>query len=121
MAQPLLPAPKQLISSSVEPSQLAPSPQQFASRGAAVETLDSFLAGRGFRYTREMSSPVTAETACSRLSEFLAWGQLSLREVVHETRSHSARLAGATDPESKIWRQSLRSFDARLHWHCHFI
>jgi deoxyribodipyrimidine photo-lyase len=81
----------------------------------AGDVLDSFLNERGRRYTSEMSSPLTAERACSRISEYLAWGVISMREVVQRTR---VRAANVNDPE---WRRSLRSFDARLHWHCHFV
>jgi deoxyribodipyrimidine photo-lyase len=86
-------------------------------RAAALADLDTFLTERGKYYTREMSSPITAETACSRMSAHLAYGSLSMREV-----AQAAWLRYKTLPQSeKHWRQSLRSFIARLHWHCHFI
>ena len=121
MAQAITPAPSHLIACGIEPGGLPPSAEPFASRLTAESTLETFLAGRGFGYTREMSSPVTAETSCSRLSEYLAWGQLSMREIVQATRNRTAEFVGAKDLEGKTWRQSLRSFDARLHWHCHFM
>jgi deoxyribodipyrimidine photo-lyase len=121
MAEPITPVPARLLPAGIASDELPPSAVQAAGRAAAEETLTSFLAGRGFRYTREMSSPVSAETACSRLSEYLAWGQLSMREVVQATRAQSSRYTGLKDEAAKTWRQSLRSFDARLHWHCHFI
>ncbi|AZI44116.1 uracil-DNA glycosylase [Deinococcus psychrotolerans] len=87
---------------------------------AARTTLDSFLAVRGVNYMREMSSPLSAETACSRLSAPLAFGTLSLRETLHATRQRLAAVSGdaAADPR---WVRSLRSYESRLHWHCHFI
>ena len=115
MAEPLTPAPSRLVASDASSEGLEPSSTPFADRHTAEATLESFLAGRGMRYTREMSSPLTAETSCSRLSEYLAWGLLSMREIVQEAR------ASHKNEEDKIWRQSLRSFDARLHWHCHFM
>jgi len=115
MAEPLVPAPTHLIASGAPSAGLFPSSALYADRQTAEATLDSFLRGRGLRYTREMSSPVTAETSCSRLSEYLAWGLISMREVVQVTR---ARAKHEADP---TFRQSLRSFDARLHWHCHFM
>lgn len=90
-----------------------------AGRRAALERLDSFLTVRGQRYTREMSSPVTAQTACSRLSQDIAVGSLSMREVAQAAWRRAAQLAG--DPASRNWVQSMRSFVGRLHWHCHFI
>lgn len=86
----------------------------------AHTTLYSFLNGRGVNYTREMSSPLTAEHACSRLSVHLAFGTLSLRTVVHATRQRLAAVTG--DPQADPrWVRSLRSFESRLHWHCHFM
>jgi deoxyribodipyrimidine photo-lyase len=84
-----------------------------------LETLESFLFQRGQRYGASISSPLTAHTGGSRLSPYLAWGNLSMRTVVQHTRQRIASLDDA--PDSKHWRRSLRMFDARLHWHCHFI
>ncbi|TVP85327.1 MAG: deoxyribodipyrimidine photo-lyase [Thioalkalivibrio sp.] len=103
---------------------LAPEPDvslQPGGRDAAEETLGSFLADRGKAYQGGMSSPLTAWDACSRLSPHLAWGSLSLREVVHASRARVAGFQGDMSPEAKAWRRSLRSFEERLHWHCHFI
>jgi len=70
-----------------------------------LQLLESFLRTRGRGYARGLSSPLTAPLACSRLSPHLAWGTLSLREVVQASR----RGGGP------------RAFEERLHWHCHFI
>jgi deoxyribodipyrimidine photo-lyase len=90
---------------------------QAPGRGAAEDLLHSFLHVRGEHYTREMSSPVTAETACSRLSTYLAYGVISVREVTQSAWARYRELS----PSEKAWRQAIRSFIARLHWHCHFI
>jgi deoxyribodipyrimidine photo-lyase len=90
---------------------------QEAGRDAAEATLWSFLNERGEHYTREMSSPITGETACSRLSPHLAYGTLSMREVTQAAQARYVELP----PHEKAWRQAIRSFIARLHWHCHFI
>lgn len=88
-------------------------------RVAAAARLRSFLQQRGEHYTREMSSPVTAAHACSRLSQDLALGTLSVREVAQAAWRRAAEVAA--DPAHRRWAQSTRSFIARLHWHCHFI
>ncbi len=88
-----------------------------AGREAALDTLNSFLHLRGEHYTRAMSSPVTAPDACSRLSWHIAYGTISMREVTQAAWAHYRNLA----PSEKAWRQAMRSFIARLHWHCHFI
>ncbi|KEF34786.1 hypothetical protein RDMS_05015 [Deinococcus sp. RL] len=86
----------------------------------ARATLESFLTVRGVNYLREMSSPLTAEESCSRLSAPLAFGTVSLREVVQATRQRLAAVKGDPDADER-WVCSLRSFESRLHWHCHFI
>ncbi|OLV18180.1 uracil-DNA glycosylase [Deinococcus marmoris] len=83
-------------------------------------TLDSFLAVRGVNYMREMSSPLSAEESCSRLSGPLAYGTVSLRSVVSATRQRLAAVRGDTWADPR-WVRSLRSYESRLHWHCHFI
>lgn len=89
-------------------------------RSVALATLDSFLTLRGVNYMREMSSPLTAEESCSRLSAPLAYGTVSLREVLQATRRQIA--ACHADPQADPrWVHSLRSYESRLHWHCHFI
>jgi len=103
---------------------LAPDPcpgRQPGGRRAGLDALDSFLAWRGARYHRDLSSPLTAADGCSRLSGHLAQGTLSLREVVQAARR---RLEGLEDlpPEAAgPWRRALSAFIERLHWHCHFI
>jgi deoxyribodipyrimidine photo-lyase len=82
-------------------------------RGLAV--LRSFLDERARHYRGGISSPLSAPTACSRLSAYLAWGCLSLREVVQATRE---RTAFSEDPRLKA---GLHAFQSRLYWHCHFI
>jgi deoxyribodipyrimidine photo-lyase len=88
--------------------------RQTGGRSAATDLLDSFLESRGRSYRREMSSPVTAFDACSRLSPHFAFGTLSMREA--------AQAAWAAHREAKPpWRGALNSFEGRLHWHCHFM
>lgn len=89
-------------------------------RRAGRALLTSFLNQRGERYTRAMSSPVTAAQACSRLSPHLAFGTLSMREVVHETAQFDYQLTQQVSP-SRNWIRSVQSFSSRLRWHCHFI
>ena len=85
---------------------------------AGRETLASFLQSRGQAYRGGISSPLSAETACSRLSAHIAYGTLSMRSIVQADRQRAAQ---ARDADEKRWRGSLYQFDQRLHWHCHFI
>ena len=43
--------------------------------------LHDFLQNRAQNYKEEMSSPLTAEYSCSRISPFLSWGLISIRTV----------------------------------------
>ncbi|MGI8748781.1 MAG: FAD-binding domain-containing protein, partial [Deinococcus sp.] len=86
----------------------------------ARETLTSFLKERGANYRRGMSSPSSAETACSRLSVHLAYGTLGLRTAVRATRQRLAEVSGEERADPR-WGHSLWAFESRLHWHCHFI
>jgi deoxyribodipyrimidine photo-lyase len=97
--------------------------RQSARRQDALATLHSFLDHRGANYQTQMSSPVTAATACSRLSVPLAYGTISMREIVQatEARVEDLREARRCKKPGDYKLGSLRAFLARLHWHCHFI
>ena len=133
MAEPLTPPPGSLrgvagISSDALPTaaELAlsddPCPdRQAGGRRAGIDTIESFLQRRGAGYRTAMSSPLTAETGCSRVSPHLAWGTLSLREVTQATWQQQERLAAFPRSAAPSWTGSLKSFNGRLHWHCHFM
>lgn len=95
--------------------------RQRGGRREALTLLETFLHGRGIDYRREMSSPLTGEQSCSRLSPHLAWGTLSMREVAQATWKRMAELKADKTPEHKRLHASLVSFSGRLHWHCHFM
>ena len=85
----------------------------------ALALLDSFLHDRGRTYRTAMSSPVTADTACSRLSAHLAWGSLSIRRAHHAAAARQTEVRGWG--ERSGWAGSIASFQSRLRWHCHFM
>lgn len=98
---------------------MAPDPcphRQDGSLRSAEHTLDTFLTARGARYRVAMSSPLSAERACSRLSPYIALGVLSLRRV--EQARVAARALHADQPD---WPGALNSFAKRLAWRDHFI
>lgn len=95
--------------------------RQPGGRRSGLETLQSFLHARGQPYRRAMSSPLAGAEACSRLSPFLAWGALSMREVAQATWQRQRDLRDDVSDEALGWRGSLVSFSGRLHWHCHFM
>lgn len=97
---------------------------QHGGEEVGLDTLDSFLAERGAGYRYEMSSPLHAWDSCSRLSPYLAWGNVSMRTVFQRTRARSAEVKELRKQKADLdprWLQSLSSFQSRLRWHCHFM
>lgn len=94
-----------------------PPQRQVGGRRQGIRVLHEFLTERSAQYSGGISSPLSAPTACSRLSPYLAYGCLSLREVVQATRRQLAMLP----TDSGRQRKGLQGFMKRLHWHCHFM
>ncbi|MGB1023528.1 MAG: FAD-binding domain-containing protein [Paracoccaceae bacterium] len=86
---------------------------------AARALLHSFLIKRGAPYRSAMSSPLVGADACSRLSPHLTFGTISLREVAQAATHRAGTLPKG--PSHKEWRGSVRAFQSRLYWHCHFM
>ena len=68
--------------------------RQAGGRARGLAALDSFLTSRGQPYRTGMSSPLTGERACSRLSPHLALGSLSVREVAQATAARQTERPG---------------------------
>ncbi|MFC4994960.1 cryptochrome/deoxyribodipyrimidine photo-lyase family protein [Rubritalea tangerina] len=97
--------------------------RQVGGEDEAHEVLESFLYHRGTRYRSEMSSPVTAYDACSRLSPYLSFGCISVKEAYRIGRARLSQIKVGEVPLGTVtvWKQSLRSYLSRLRWHCHFM
>lgn len=89
-------------------------PEQFQPPGEAMawRYLRSFTAKRGFNYHRHISKPTESRTACSRLSPYLAWGNISVKQVFQFVGAH---------PNGTENDRAFSGMLTRLHWHCHFI
>jgi deoxyribodipyrimidine photo-lyase len=74
--------------------------------------LDSFIKERYVNYSKYISKPSLSRKGCSRLSPYLAYGNVSMRMVYQYTRQHY---------NQSINKRALSNFISRLHWHCHFI
>ena len=75
----------------------------------------SFLEHRAKGYRGGISAPQRAEHSGSRISPYLAWGCLSLRQVVQQLwEAQDAAPSGSLSA-------GLAAFESRLWWHCHFI
>ena len=88
---------------------------QVGGRQNAIRLLDTFLDDRSENYQREMSSPVTGEVSCSRLSPHIAYGNISITEIFKKTNDKLKSELSYTK------KKSLIAFKSRLAWHCHFI
>lgn len=87
-------------------------PFQKGGRSTGLKYLDSFLQKRHVNYMFHISKPELARTSCSRLSPYLAWGNLSVREVYRRTY----RLK-----QTSQHKKALEAFMSRLRWQSHFI
>ncbi|AZQ61867.1 deoxyribodipyrimidine photo-lyase [Flammeovirga pectinis] len=74
--------------------------------------LESFANGRGFGYHKFISKPLESRTSCGRLSPYLAWGNLSIKQCYLFLKNHPNR------PNNK---KAFSGIMTRLKWHCHFI
>jgi deoxyribodipyrimidine photo-lyase len=84
-------------------------------RGGSSEArrvLDDFFHFRGKDYHWLIAKPLQSQLSCSRMSPYLAWGNISLRQMYKDLLSHWNRQG---------WRKPLTALSSRLHWHCHFI
>ncbi|WKV11882.1 deoxyribodipyrimidine photo-lyase [Marivirga harenae] len=77
----------------------------------AYQYLSSFLKERHKTYNKSISKPTEARKSCSRLSPYLAYGNISMRSVYQSMRS----------AKEKGNKSALNNFASRLRWHCHFI
>ncbi len=91
---------------------------QKGGRRAGVETLKNFLNDRAQEYLYRLSAPGPSEKYCSRLSPHLAWGTLSVREVLKASEKRRAQLQPDEKPR---WERNLKAFESRLSWRCHFM
>lgn len=95
--------------------------RQAGGRSHANTFFESFLDGRAAKFRGGISSPLTAPTAGSRLSPYLAYGCLSMKEVVQATRERIEWAAEVPHMFPAKLNAGLIGFESRLHWHCHFM
>lgn len=74
--------------------------------------LDSFVKERYVNYSKHISKPDLSRKGCSRLSPYLAYGNISMRMIYQYTNQHY---------ETSKNKRAILNFVSRLHWHCHFI
>jgi deoxyribodipyrimidine photo-lyase len=74
--------------------------------------LKSFIETRHPGYSSSISKPEASRRACSRISPYLAYGNISMRMAYTFTMQHY---------KSALNKRSLQNFTSRLHWQSHFI
>ena len=85
------------------------------------QVLKHFLADRGKRYHQGISRPADARITCSRLSPYLAWGNLSVKQVFQYIEYRKSELIHQRGGDGALWKKALNALMSRIHWHCHFI
>ena len=89
-------------------------PKQYQPAGeqSAWRYLKSFTNQRGFNYQKHISKPTESRMGCSRLSPYLAWGNMSIKQAFQFIGTH---------PNGTKNTRAFSAMLTRLHWHCHFI
>lgn len=77
----------------------------------AVKYLHSFIKDRISGYNKNYSKPLTSRLHSSRLSPYLAWGNVSSRQVFQYVANH----------KNKVDKRNLNAFLSRMRWQAHFI
>ncbi len=85
---------------------------QPAGESKAWRYLESFAVGRGASYHWHLSKPAESRLSCSRISPYLAWGNISIRQAYQFIKHH---------PNYPRFKRAFGAFLTRLKWHCHFI
>jgi deoxyribodipyrimidine photo-lyase len=95
-------------------AQLKEYPKQYQPAGEqnAWRYLKSFTNQRGFNYQKHISKPTESRMGCSRLSPYLAWGNMSIKQAFQFIGTH---------PNGTKNTRAFSAMLTRLHWHCHFI
>ena len=96
------------------PNEITTSNKNFQQGGEnlAWRYLDSFVKERYVNYSKHISKPALSRKGCSRLSPYLAYGNISMRMVYQYTNQFY---------ETSKNKRAILNFVSRLHWHCHFM
>lgn len=111
MRQPQLPVPTRMRFAPVKAAMPLPGEDdprfdaktprvQAGGRAQGLKVLGSFLAERSRQYMRTISKPGVSARHCSRLSAHIAYGTLSVREIVQATEGRVRELEALPDPAS---------------------
>lgn len=85
---------------------------QIGGEKKAHDRLNDFLNHHLFLYRKSISKPHEGALHCSRLSPYLSFGNISIRQIYRKTLHH---------PNYPKTMGNVHAFLDRLMWHCHFI
>ncbi|MEN9952730.1 MAG: hypothetical protein RLZZ520_998 [Bacteroidota bacterium] len=89
-----------------------PKSYQPAGEDFAFKYLQTFISGRGQNYSRHISKPNESRISCGRISPYLSWGNISVKQAYQFINNATK---GAKN------KSSFANMLTRLKWHCHFI
>ncbi|TCK64877.1 deoxyribodipyrimidine photo-lyase family protein (cryptochrome) [Winogradskyella wandonensis] len=91
-----------------------PKETQFQKGGSttAWKYADSFFESRHKDYMFNISKPEYSRTSCSRLSPYISWGNVSIRQIFQK---------GQEVKQQSTDRRHIGAFLSRLRWQAHFI
>jgi len=69
--------------------------------------MEHFFGNKLNSYSKDISSPEKSFNSCSRLSPYICWGCISLKEILDKANLDRSA--------------NTKMFKSRLTWHCHFI
>ncbi len=98
---------KQIQTLSAYPSAFQPAGETFG-----FKYLHSFLNERGENYSKYISKPHESRVSCARLSPYLSWGNISVKQAYQ-----FIYFGSKTFQNKRPYSNML----TRLKWHCHFI
>ena len=98
-----------------EKADLTTVPDTIFQKGGATmaeKYLKTFFDERYHNYSSHISKPLLARKSCSRLSPYIAWGNLSSRQVLQKAATFKLHCND---------KKQIDSFLSRLTWQAHFI
>jgi deoxyribodipyrimidine photo-lyase len=90
----------------------AETPFQKGGSTMAWKYANSFFEERHATYMSDISKPQASRTSCSRLSPYISWGNVSIRQVFQK---------GQEIKQKSKNKRSISAFLSRLRWQAHFI
>ena len=85
---------------------------QLGGESMAWRYLQGFLSDRHRNYHFHISKPQLSRGSCSRLSVYIAWGNLSIKQIYQASKSLSKEQNNG---------RAITAFLSRIKWHDHFV